>query len=306
MNSKKYVIVGGKVYADIDVVACISAYTQLLNLKNDPAIGVITGPWNQTISQSIKEWPININKTFSEGVDQCHFILVDLSDPKFMEEFVLLENVIEVYDHHYGFETFWKERLPNSTYIEKVGACATLIWEKFKQNNLCPFISGTNANLLYTAIFANTLNFKSHVTVERDLIAFEELSSYITLPKEWKSTYYQEIADGFDKDLSSHIKRDTKIINFENSFFYFGQIETWNATSIVNKFAYNFNPHPNDEWLINIASIEEGCSYLYTNSDRIRHRLREIIDLKSINQHFQLTPRLWLRKELLRELLCIK
>lgn len=190
MNSKKHVVVGGKAYADIDVVACISAYTQLLMLKNYQAQGVITGPWNQTIPHSIRSWPINIDNRFLDSPEQCYFILVDLSDPKFREEFVSLKNIIEVYDHHYGHETFWKERLPHSTHIEKVGACATLIWEKFKESGFHPSISNTNANLLYTAIFANTLNFKSHVTVERDLIASEELLPFTTLPSDWKTTYY--------------------------------------------------------------------------------------------------------------------
>lgn len=304
MHSKKRIVVGGKVYADIDVLACVSAYTQLLTLKNYQANGIITGPWNQTIPPSIRKWPLEINTTFSDSIDSCCFILVDLSDPKFMEEFVSIEKVIEVYDHHYGYEMFWKEKLPNSTHVEKVGACATLIWEKFKESDLHSFISNTNANLLYTAIFANTLNFKSYVTVERDYIASEELLAYTTLPKDWKSIYYQEVAEGFNEDLSAHIKRDTKIINLEDFSFYFGQIEVWNAASIVDRFACKFNPHPNEEWLINIASIEEGSSYIYTNSVRLRHKLREIIDIKSINQHFQITSRLWLRKELLRELSC--
>jgi len=42
-------VVGGSAYADIDVLACIAAYTQLLNLKGYQAQGIITGPWNQTI-----------------------------------------------------------------------------------------------------------------------------------------------------------------------------------------------------------------------------------------------------------------
>lgn len=67
-------------------------------------------------------------------------------------------------------------------------------------------------------------------------------------------------------------------------------------------FECKFTPHSNEEWLINIASIEEGKSYIYTNTARLRHKLREIIEIKSINHHFQLAPRLWLRKELMREL----
>ena len=130
----------------------------------------------------------------------------------------------------------------------------------------------------------------------------EELSKYITLSREWKNTYYQEIADGFSQDLVAHIKKDTKIVNLDNSAFYFGQVEVWNAASLIDIFLNKFHPHPSEEWLVNIASIEEGYSYLYSNSDRIRHKLMNVIDIKSINHHFQLTSRLWLRKEILKVL----
>src|SRR5690554_3128713 len=125
--NKKYIVVGGSAYADIDVLACIAAYTQLLNLKGHQAQGIITGPWNQTIPRSVRQWPTEIASQFFPLEEHCHFILVDVSDPKFLEKFVQIGNVIEVYDHHYGHETFWKERLPNSSIIEHVGACATLI-----------------------------------------------------------------------------------------------------------------------------------------------------------------------------------
>lgn len=302
MVTKKFIVTGGKAYADIDVLACISAYAQLLNLNSVQARGVITCPWNLTIPPTIRKWPIDVDNIFVGLSEQCSFILVDISDPKFVEEFVLIENVVEVYDHHYGNEIFWQKKIPNGTHIEKIGACATLIWEKFKEYGLHACISKTNANLLYTAIFANTLNFKSATTSKRDLIASEELSAIITLPEDWKNSYYQEIEDGFGKDLSTHIKNDTKIVNLEGSSFYFGQIEVWNATSIVNNFLSKFNPHSSEEWFINIASIEEGKSYIYSNSRRLSDKLSRAIEIQCINPYFQVTPRLWLRKELLREL----
>ena len=52
--NRQHIVVGGSAYADIDVLACISAYTQLLKLKYCPAQGIITGPWNQTISYSMR------------------------------------------------------------------------------------------------------------------------------------------------------------------------------------------------------------------------------------------------------------
>ncbi len=304
--NKQHIVVGGSAYADIDVLACISAYSQLLSLKDYRAQGIITGPWNQTISSSIRKWPTGIVQKFLVSNEPCNFILVDISDPTFVEKFVEIEKVIEVYDHHYGHEAFWKDRLPNSAFIEPVGACATLIWERFKKDGLQNSISTINANLLYTAIFANTLNFKSHVTTDRDKIASEELLKHIDLPKDWKTTYYAEVADEFNKDLTEHICKDTKLVNLKGIPINFGQIEIWNAASIIEKFNVKFNPKPNDEWLINIASIEDGCSYFYTSSDRLRNIIMQITAAKEVDRFLQVSPRLWLRKEILREFLKLK
>lgn len=131
--NRQHIVVGGSAYADIDVLACISAYAQLLKLKGFLAQGIITGPWNETISHSIRQWKTEIVQNFLPSAHPCNFILVDISDPKFIEQFVEVEKVIEVFDHHHGYEAFWKERLPNATFIEYVGACATLIWERFKR-----------------------------------------------------------------------------------------------------------------------------------------------------------------------------
>lgn len=304
--NKKNIVVGGSAYADIDVLACIAAYTQLLNLKGYHAQGIITGPWNQTISHSVRQWPTKIANQFLSFEESCNFVLVDISDPKFVEQFVEFENITEVYDHHYGHEAFWKERLPTSTFIEYVGACATLIWERFKREELQDSISTINANLLYTAIFSNTLNFKSHVTTDRDKLASEELLKYIDLPNDWKSIYYAEVAEEFNKNLSEHICKDTKLVNLNGTSINFGQLEVWNATSIIEKFDCNFQPKPDDEWLVNIASIEEGCSYFYTNSDRLRNTIMQITAAKEVNQFLQVSHRLWLRKEILRKFLEIK
>lgn len=299
--NRQHIVVGGSAYADVDVLACISAYTQLLKLKGYQAQGIITGPWNQTISHSMRQWPTEIVQNFLPLSDLCNFILVDISDPKFVEQFVKIENVIEVYDHHYGSEAFWKERLPNATFIEPVGACATLIWERFKSEGLQDSISTNNANLLYTAIFSNNLNFRSVLTTHRDKIASEELLKRISLPNDWKSIYYAEVAEEFNKNLSEHIGKDTKHVVLQDAPIKFGQLEFWNAASIIKNFDCKFQPKPSDEWLINIASIEEGCSYFYTNSERLRNIIMQITAAKEVDRFLQVSKRLWLRKEILRE-----
>lgn len=299
----KTIVAGGSAYADIDVLACVAAYTQLLRLTNREADGIISAPWNQTIPQSIKLWPIQIENALTIPVEQCRFVLVDVSDPNFMEKFVTLESVIEVFDHHYGHELFWKQRLPHATTIDKVGSCATLIWEKFKEYGCESLISSVNANLLYTAIFSNTLNFKSHVTSERDVRASDELLHHVTLPNDWQGQYYAEVAQGLNQDLHKHICADTKTIFLENGQVYFGQIELLNASSIIAAFHMNFAPNSKEEWIVNIASIEENLSYLYINSSRLHQKMLHITAIEQISRHLYVAKRLWQRKELLRELL---
>lgn len=300
--SKPIYVVGGRAYADIDVLACVAAYSQMLCFQGHFSKGVITGPWNQTIPNSIRSWPIIIDKTFNTPTDPASYILMDVSDPNHLEKFVAVEDVIEVYDHHFGYEQFWKERLPNDTHIEPVGACATLIWETILKNHIDRFMSRVNCELLYTAIFANTLNFQSQMTSPRDIDAANDLEDCMSLRDSWKAFYYQEIADAFDDDLTAHVLDDTKTIDLNDSMIYFGQVELWNAAKMVKVFNKRFNPVDlNAEWLVNIVSIEEGCSYLYCKSARIKELLEQIVLGKEIGSHFFQTERLWQRKELLRE-----
>jgi inorganic pyrophosphatase/exopolyphosphatase len=299
---KKMIVTSGNAYADIDVVACASAYRELLECLGKKASSVITAPWNQTIPLTMHSWPIGIEKVWTEDPATCQFVLVDLSDPNHREKFVPLECIIEVFDHHSGHEEYWKKRLQEKAYIEPIGACATLIWEQFKKYDLCQKISPVNANLLYTAIFANTLNFRSYVAHERDRQAAQELLSYTTLPTDWKACYYEAVGRGFEKDLISHLLKDTKQIEWKNEPFCFGQIEVWDAQKILSSFRREFlEKEQTHNWIVNIASISEGMSFLFCNQVAMKKALQEAVS-GDIYQEFIVTPRLWLRKEIMKKL----
>lgn len=307
MSKRPIIVVGGSAYADIDVLACASAYKQYLDLQGRTAHALITGPWNQTIPPSVRKWDIPIEKEFSYNGQPCDFVLVDFSDPKFVNSFVDLNNVVEVFDHHYGYEDYWKEKIGDGAKIEKVGACATMIWEKFKNSGIENKISIINANLLYTAIFANTLDFKSAVTQDRDKIAARELSDYIQLPTGWHAQYYAEIEGEFLENSLKNILEDTKSISLLNRQFNFGQIELANARAFLDKSMVTLRglglKEGSEEWIVNIVSIEESCSYLYCNNDYLIQHLKEITTAKDLTHRgLMVTPRLWLRKELLKEM----
>lgn len=295
---------GGRAYADIDVLACAAAYKQYLQLQGHCAHALITGPWNQTIPLSVKQWQTEVEKEFLYSGKDCNFVLVDFSDPHYVDSFVDINAVVEVFDHHYGYENYWKEKLGDKAYIEKVGACATLIYEKFKEARIEDKITSVNANLLYTAIFANTLDFKSAVTHERDRVAANELLVYTSLPPDWKEQYYAEIETEFLQNSLQNIMQDTKRITIFNTPFNFAQIELANARSFLQKSMENLvRLGECEHWVINIVSIQEGCSYLYCNWSALFEHLKRITSAKITEINMLVTPRLWLRKELLKEMM---
>jgi inorganic pyrophosphatase/manganese-dependent inorganic pyrophosphatase len=302
LKNKKLIITSGSAYVDIDVLACAAAYQELLEYLGIESVAVLTAPWNQTIPKNIHSWPLKIEAKWKEDPSACQFVLVDLSDLQHREKFVLPENIVEVFDHHHGHEEYWEKRLFEKAHIEPMGACATLIWEQFKKYTLSNKISSVNANLLYTAIFANTLNFRATVTHERDIRAAEELLSYTTLPDDWKSLYYEEVGRGFEKELVTHLLKDTKKMEWNKEPFFFGQIEVWNAQRLIPSFQSEFSAkEQKNNWIVNIVSIEEGSSFLFCNHVPMKEVLREIVS-GELFQEFIRAPRLWLRKELLKKI----
>jgi inorganic pyrophosphatase/exopolyphosphatase len=308
---------GGSAYADIDVLACAVSYKQCLRLKGCDAFA-ITGPWNQTIPPHVRNWPIDVDKNLHCSGCDYHYVLVDFSDPQYIDPSASLNSVVEVFDHHWGFENYWSAKIGKKAKIEKVGACATLIWEEFKHAGLDDKITSVNANLLYTAIFANTLNFRSAVTHARDRGAAEEILPYTLLPSNWHKQYYDEIENEFLQNTSNKIMEDTKIISFGNITFNFGQVEMANASQFLRKSLDSLitigsrvdENNNKDNWIVNIVSIEEGCSYLYSNCNELIAQLKRISSPSTWKEMGEdgvvlATNRLWLRKELLREILSL-
>ena len=130
MRYKRNVLYG--LYA----LACAIAFGELKNCDI-----VLPGKFNSTISNSIRKWDLNFSEKFL--YDYKKFVLVDASNPKYFPSNVSHEKIKKVFDHHFGFENYWE----TSEQIEFVGACATLIFELFKDK--AP--SSVTANLLCTA-----------------------------------------------------------------------------------------------------------------------------------------------------------
>ncbi|MFM2394064.1 MAG: hypothetical protein RLZZ546_2046 [Bacteroidota bacterium] len=296
-------VTAGETHTDIDAFSCAVAYSYFLSQKNIENKVYLPGPLNASVTDTIKSWNIKF-ETKIEVTDNDKFIAVDVSEPLYIAKVVNDNNLVEIFDHRYGFIDHFKELLGDKSRIELVGACATLIWEEYKKDNIK--IDSLNANLLILAIVSNTLNFKSSVTTPRDIKAFEELLEFISMPSTWKEDYFTEQAEYIEKNPKLAILEDTKNISNE---FVFAQIELWNGFDFINnnkeviKEVLEGLGNPN--WMISVPSISEGVNYIYTESEYIKSLLNQIIDIE-FNNNVGKTKKLWLRKEIRAKILKLK
>ncbi|KKQ41915.1 MAG: Inorganic pyrophosphatase/exopolyphosphatase [Microgenomates group bacterium GW2011_GWC1_37_8] len=295
----KIVVTSGQPFTDIDALACAIAYAELLKKEGIDAEAVLPGSLNKSITKEIKKWKLDFSK--NPKFNHAKYVLVDISEPKYFATFVKENDVVEIFDHRYGFENYWKERLGIKSRIEMVGACATLIWEEFVARSNPLKISELSANLLSTAIISNTLNFQASVTTQRDKDSFKEMAKFTNLPRNWAETYYSEQDKEVEGDIKSAILNDTK--NIEPIIV---QLELWDSKKIIFKHLKDIEEtlavFGTNNWFLTSPSINEGRNYLYTKNPKVKKLLEKIINAK-FDGDIGTTEKLWLRKEILKKLL---
>ena len=103
------VLTVGKSYIDIDGYASSIAYRELLIMQGVDAKFVSKAVTNSSVTKSLLNLPYGIDDYKVNSDDK--FILLDFSNPNFIPEFVDIEKVIEVIDHHPGYEDYWDNRI---------------------------------------------------------------------------------------------------------------------------------------------------------------------------------------------------
>ena len=294
----KIVVTTGGRFTDIDGLACCVAYNELLEKEGKKSEVVLPGPFNKSVTEKIRNWNIKFKTEPTDKKSQ--YILMDISEEEYFPDFTKCGQVVEVYDHRSGFEKYWEDRLVKNAKIELVGACATLIWEEFVKRIKSPEISSTSANLLYTAIASNTLNFNASVTTERDKEAFSQLKGFTSLPKDWIDVYFRDQQKEILKDPYEAVVNDTKVREIT-----IGQLELWESKPVLDKclpeIEKALTSFGNPKWFLTSPSISEGKNYLYTKDAEIKKLLSQIIGAK-FKGDLGTTKKLWLRKEIVQKL----
>ena len=299
------IITAGSTYVDIDVLASAIAYRDLLiNLKK-PASVVLTGSYNSTITNTVSSWAKDVKRKDISSSLENEYILVDISNPNYVEKFVRLDQVTKVFDHHHGYESFWREKLGENSIIEYVGACATLIWEEYVKMSCENLVSKNVANLLCSAIVSNTLNFSAKITSERDICAYKSLLLKSSLSENWQESYYTDVTKTILNNLHDSLRTDTKHIDHPENPFCFAQLELWKIpqkefSAFKKKIEYHMDSlYKNKDWLVSVIEISNKRNLFFSNNwEKMSTTLNKFTS--NCFDGICVSNGVWLRKEILK------
>ena len=299
------VITVGKSYIDIDGYASSIAYRELLRMKGIDSKFVSNAILNYSITGSLKNISYTTDNYHVDSNDK--YIILDLSDKSYFPEFVDENNIIEIIDHHPGFEEYWDNKIGKNSIIEPIGSVATIIVEKYEQDDLLGKMDKDIAKLLMAAILDNTLNFTANITTDRDKLAYRKLE-VLTKEYNYASEYFSECQKYIEKNLDESIKNDIKIQEVSEILpKVFGQLTIWNIEdlllkrNLINQIMNTYN----NEWMLNVISLNDNSSYIMYSNEDVKNRLEELLDCSEENNILIKTPAM-LRKEILKKALTQK
>lgn len=165
------ILVTGYRNIDLDGAASAYVYAELLNKLGTPATFGVFGSSETESVFVFKKLGIKISDADKMISPDNEIIICDASEPRWLSDKIDPKKVTEVIDHRkvHSANEFKNAKVQ----IELVGACATLICEKFIKAKIKPIKE--SATLLYLAIVSNTINFKNKVTTNRDRTAAKYL-----------------------------------------------------------------------------------------------------------------------------------
>ncbi|VVQ13792.1 DHH family phosphoesterase [Pseudomonas fluorescens] len=295
------IITSGASYLDIDAYACCIAYAELLNLQGIPARAVSSAQANASVSLTVLGWDATFDDYQPTPSDE--FVLVDVSDYHHFDPLVVLERVVEVIDHHPGYEHYWAQTLGAAADIRAIGAAATQVFQRWQAAGVLPQISVQSAALLATAILDNTLNFTGQMTTPADIEAYADLASRAKLPADWPRQYFLECQANIESNLAAALAADSKWMKPESNLpCFFAQMTVWDADALLQKhrpMIERWMAEQGDDWLLNVISIRDRKSCFLAPDEVSQQKLSHLLPLDWLAGLAVRAPSM-LRKELLK------
>lgn len=298
-NQGMIVVTSGSRYIDIDAYASCLAYRDLLRLQGHETVAVSTATLNESITKHLLDLPSQLDTYSPSKSDQ--FIILDVSNPEFFDKIVQPDSVIEIIDHHSGFEHLWRDsKCP--VQISPIGAVATLIFERYESARLLDRLSPANAELLAAAILDNTLNFQAKITKQRDHDAYVKLLKIAGLTEDFAAQYFRDCQAFITSNLVHALNNDTKIERHDYPLpNIFSQLVVWDISSVigqidlVRKTLDTFAPH----WMLNLISLSDRHSYVLTSDGSVAAEVQRLFG-GQVDGDAIVLDHVWLRKEMMK------
>lgn len=295
------IITSGAAYLDIDAYACCIAYAELLNLQGIPARAISSAQPNASVSKTVLGWGTGLHDYVPKPHDE--FVLVDVSDYHHFDPMVVLDQVVEVIDHHPGYETYWAEKLRSAADIRPIGAAATQVFQRWQTAGLLPRISEQSAALLATAILDNTLNFTGQMTTTADIEAYAELAATAKLSADWPQQYFLECQASIEADLIGALAADLKRMKPDSNLpQIFAQMTVWDADALLQKHhpaITGWMAEKGEDAMLNVIGIRERKSCIVAHATVSQKKLNNLLALEWQAGIAVVEPSI-LRKELLK------
>lgn len=291
------IVTSGKKFLDIDAFAGCVAYAELLKLQGIEAKAVSTAVMNDSITRTAKELGGDLLTDYVPADDNT-FVIIDVSEPEYLDRVVDPTKIVSIIDHHLGFEAYWQERQVEDIDIELIGAACTQVYERWKQAGLIDSISPASARLLSLGILDNTLHFTAKVCTQRDIDAYQHLSLLGNVPSDWAAHYFRECQESIVTDLPLALENDTKQMDFPgyDGTLKVGQLVVWDANGIVDDVV---NMVEDRLHVVNLVSIKDNTSYLLTRDLSVQQFLKKILAVY-FDDAMATADRMWLRKEIMK------
>lgn len=293
-------------YTEIDAYASTLAYEELLKQRGKPARNYIPIPPNYSVPNFLRLGELENKKLdFNPKTDQA--IILDVSNPDPIHKFFKNEQILELIDHHPGFEEYWHREIGNRAIIEKIGAVATSIFEWWGECWDYSKMTRPVARLLLAAILDNTLNFNAKITTERDRNAAKRLADLAkTTTREFGQDYFSSVSNTVLNNLNNSIINDTKTIAIAPIIpkLAFSQLTIWSATKITGQsnLLRQIMNNISSDWMISIVSIKDRKNYILASSEVVEKYLTHLLELRG-HQSWLISDKLYLRKEIIANIL---
>jgi manganese-dependent inorganic pyrophosphatase len=295
------ILITSYVNPDIDGLACMVAYSELLNkLGKNTTCGILGIPHDEA-KYVLDRFHIPYPQTIKDGAKFRKVILVDTSEPNKLESHIDSDKVVEIIDHRqlHAANEFKQAKIQ----IELVGAAATLVTERFIENKI--ICTKGSAILLYSAIISNTLNFKASVTTDRDHKAVKWLNKIAGLSESYPHELFLAKSDMTGEILKRRIVDDFATFEFHGKKRGIAQIEMIGTKDLVkNRESETIDilhelrkSEPMDYIFLSLVDLDKGINIFVTDDKPTKEILEKIFNIHFDNNIAELKPFL-MRKQI--------